>query len=117
MSEIYQGDRAELEGQSGQISASERRAILMRADVRRRSQELKVDALNLNPPESTPERKTYYHKVLSRVNREASGEDKISYDEAVGILETRGKAMGERAAIAAEAAPNLSVFVSAEITK
>lgn len=102
---------------SGGLTPEERQAILMRGDLRRRSQELKVDGLNLNPPESTPEHKAHYERILSLVNREADGQELTSQEQAETTLEEKEKDMRTKIATMGEIAPNFSGYLCANLAK
>ena len=52
-------------------------AITMRADLRRRSQELRISSLNIIQPHATGAMKENYDAISKRVGREANGEEAI----------------------------------------
>ncbi len=101
----------------GGLTSEDRQAILMRGDLRKRSQELKVNALNLNPPESTPEHKAYYERILSLVNREADGEEKMDPAQAEATLDEKEKGMRVKIATMGEIAPNFGGYLYANLAK
>jgi hypothetical protein len=72
------------------LSDSERQAIIARADLRRLSQEFKINALNLAAPEKKPQSTDDYGKrfeqSLDQVKREAGGEARLDKATAEKIL-------------------------------
>lgn len=89
--------------------------IKMRADLRRRSQELKINALNLQQPHATGAMKKGYEKINARVKKEAAGEEPENVpaeERAVQaiILESKAEAV-------AGTFPDLAAFHQARATK
>lgn len=99
------------------LTDSERTSINTRADLRRRSQEFKVDALNLPMPEETDVYRENYEHTLSLVKVEADGSEKISREDAESYLTLQGDTTKSKAEVMQEAAPNLSAYLLANIAK
>ena len=80
------------------MTEAEREAIVMRADIRRRQQELEVNVRNIDMPGNTDAMKTTYQKTLERVRAEAKGEQKVGApqvgSEDVGTLRVKARGRG-----------------------
>lgn len=100
----------------GGLTDSERTSINIRADLRRRSQGFKVDALNLPMPEEGDVYRENYERTLSLVKREVDGSEKIDREDAKSYLR-QSEATKSKAAVMQEAAPNLSAYLLAIIAK
>lgn len=101
----------------GLLSSDERQAILVRADLRKRSQDFKVDALNLNLPETSEAHKEKYERTLALVKREADGSEIRSREEAERYLEEREEGTRAKAETMEDIAPEFSAYLYAVVAK
>ncbi len=93
------------------LNDSERQAIVARADLRRLSQEFKVNALNLAAPDKKPQSTEDYGKrfeeSLSQVKREAGGEARLDQAVAEKIL-MRKEEVSSKAGTIIDSAPGFA---------
>ncbi len=89
-------------------------AITMRADLRRRSQELRISSLNIIQPHATGAMKENYDAISKRVGREANGEEaiEVSADTALQIATLEQKARDTT-----DLFPDLAAYQQALATK
>ena len=99
--------RTEQRTEHQQLTAAEQEAIVLRADIRHRKQELKVNAINIDLPGSTDAMKATYQKTLARVHREAEGIPETN-NRAEDVYTIRAKA-----AVAADLFPILAAYHAA----
>jgi len=103
------------QAQSNILTGEESRTIHLRADLRRRAHDLKINGLNLEHPGATEAMKTAYDKTLARVSREAAGEEGDSLSGSSAQSETR--TLRIKAGVVAEAFPNLAALHQARAAK
>ncbi len=103
--------------ESGQnvLSAEEEAAIEMRAEARIKTQKLKIQALNLEIPQSS-EIKEVYEKTKQRVSQESSGEIKMETRSEEELLEEANE-LADKANKKRNLAPNFSAFLYALAAK
>lgn len=110
-----EGGRSILEqNQNDNLSAIDIDAIVMRADLRRRSQELRINSLNIIQPHATDAMKENYDKTSKLVGREANGEEPtiLTADSASQVVILEQKAQN-----VANLFPDLAAFQQARATK
>ena len=99
---------------SENLSAVDFSAVTIRADLRRRSQELRINSLNIQQPHATGAMKKTYDDISNRVGREANGEEPIKpiADSAAQIAMLEQKAQDTAGLF-----PDLAAFQQARATK
>ncbi|EKD56966.1 MAG: hypothetical protein ACD_58C00036G0002 [uncultured bacterium] len=106
-----------IENQQAQfLSSDEKSMIFMMADLRKKSQELKILVLNLPPPE-LESLKNKYHETLALVKNEVDGNVVVTKEEAQNYLNEKGEKNRQKAMLMADVAPNLSAYLLADVAK
>ncbi|MDD2758607.1 MAG: hypothetical protein PHD72_04580 [Patescibacteria group bacterium] len=90
-------------------------AVHIRAEMRRHSQELRINALNLQQPWSTDAMRERYDADLARVNKEAGGQSQE--DISAGVAAERHKVLLDKAEETAELFPDLAALAMARAAK
>ena len=110
---VQAGDNLKMKNESI-LTVDELSTICLRADLRRRSHKLKMDLSSLQQASPLESAKAAYAGNIQKVNREASGEEKINLpaaEAAERIEELEDKIKKQ------ELFPNLAALYSAEIVK
>lgn len=103
-------------GQDSGLSAQERGAISVRADLRRRGQELRINVLNLGLTGVTAEMKAVYEEQTSLIGREANGSEPVAEEQQARATEVMTE-FTAKAESASELFPELAALMYAKATK
>ncbi len=98
------------------LNASERQAIALYADLRRRSQELRKATLNLELPGATEAMRSVYNEQTALAQREAKGEEGVAA-EVVEASKDKINELLEKAVSIGELFPELAALCYAEAAK
>ncbi|OGH88111.1 MAG: hypothetical protein A3J93_04040 [Candidatus Magasanikbacteria bacterium RIFOXYC2_FULL_42_28] len=102
------------QNQGDNSSVADFDAITIRADLRRRSQELRINSLNIIEPHITPAMRAYHEKISALVKREADGTELV---EAGADVATQISVLEQKAVEKAGLFPDLSALLEARAVK